>query len=117
MKWYIVYFFLIRCLRANAAEEEYREELTLRPLVDGKVAAHFSFSTLLHGAVPRAPSTLGTDDICMPCITPSLHPYFLTAECLSSPALQHLSPGARPDSPRARYSRVPPDDELGEMGL
>ena len=49
---------------ATAAEEELREELTLRPLPDGKVAAHFSFSTLLRGAVPRAPSSLGTDDTC-----------------------------------------------------
>jgi hypothetical protein len=50
--------------RAAAAEEEFREELTLHPLPDGKVAAHFSFSTLLRGAVPRAPSSLGTDDTC-----------------------------------------------------
>jgi hypothetical protein len=47
-----------------AAGEEFREELTLRPLPDGKVAAHFSFSTLLRGAVPRVPSSLGTDDTC-----------------------------------------------------
>jgi phosphatidylinositol glycan class T len=47
-----------------AAAEEYREELTLRPLVDGKLSAHFSFSTVLPGAVPRDPSSLGTDDIC-----------------------------------------------------
>lgn len=46
----------------TAAAEEYREELTLRPLVDGKLAAHFSFSTLLRSAVPRDPSSLGTDD-------------------------------------------------------
>lgn len=87
MKWYIVYLFLIRCLPVNAAEEEYREELTLRPLIDGKVAAHFSFSTLLHGAVPRAPSTLGTDDICMSCIHPT--PTLLTAEYLFQ--AQHYS--------------------------
>lgn len=49
---------------AAAAEEEFREDLTLRPLPDGKVAAHFSFSTLLRGAVPRAPNSLGTDDTC-----------------------------------------------------
>ncbi|KAH9970292.1 Gpi16 subunit, GPI transamidase component-domain-containing protein [Lactifluus volemus] len=42
--------------------KEYRERLTLLPLIDGKLAAHFSFSTLLRGAVPRAPSSSGTDD-------------------------------------------------------
>jgi hypothetical protein len=51
-------------VKAAAEEEEFREELTLHPLPDGKVAAHFSFSTLLRGAVPRAPSSLGTDDTC-----------------------------------------------------
>ncbi len=56
-------------VKAAAAEEELREELTLHPLPDGKVAAHFSFSTLLRGAVPRAPSSLGTDDTCTQCLT------------------------------------------------
>jgi hypothetical protein len=56
-------------VKAIAAEEEFREELTLRPLPDGKVAAHFSFSTLLRGAVPRVPSSLGTDDTCTQCVT------------------------------------------------
>jgi phosphatidylinositol glycan class T len=72
MKWHPISLFIIRSLVAlvlvNAAEEEYREELTLRPLIDGKVSAHFSFSTLLHGAVPRSPSTLGTDDTCTPAL-------------------------------------------------
>jgi GPI-anchor transamidase subunit T len=54
----------VMAAKGAAAEEEFREELTLHPLPDGKVAAHFSFSTLLRGAVPRAPSSLGTDDIC-----------------------------------------------------
>jgi phosphatidylinositol glycan class T len=53
----------VMAVKAAAAEEEFREELTLHSLPDGKVAAHFSFSTL-HGAVPRAPSSLGTDDTC-----------------------------------------------------
>jgi GPI-anchor transamidase subunit T len=63
MKWPLICLFLANSLTAKAAEE-YREELTLRPLIDGKLAAHFSFSTLLRGATPRAPSSLGTDDIC-----------------------------------------------------
>jgi hypothetical protein len=54
----------VMAVKAAAAEEELREELTMRPLPDGKVAAHFSFSTLQRGAVPRAPSSLGTDDTC-----------------------------------------------------
>src|SRR5882762_1453783 len=32
--------------------EEYNEELTLRPLPDGKLAARFAFSTVLKGAAP-----------------------------------------------------------------
>jgi hypothetical protein len=59
----------VMAVKAAAAEEELREDLTLRPLPDGKVAAHFSFSTLLRGAVPRAPSSLGTDDTCKQCLT------------------------------------------------
>ena len=54
----------VMAVKAAAAEEEFREELTLHPLPDGKLTAHFSFSTLLRGAVPRAPSSLGTDDTC-----------------------------------------------------
>ncbi|KAH9011314.1 GPI transamidase component PIG-T [Lactarius hengduanensis] len=62
MRWSILFFFLSRRFSVTAAVEEYHEELTLRPLVDGKLAAHFSFSTLLRSAVPRDPSSLGTDD-------------------------------------------------------
>ncbi|KAH9964999.1 GPI transamidase component PIG-T [Russula dissimulans] len=62
MKWTLICLSLVGSLAAKAAEE-YREELTLRPLVDGKIAAHFSFSTLLRGAIPREPSSLATDDI------------------------------------------------------
>ena len=64
MKWSILFFFLCKGFSVATAAEEYREELTLRPLVDGKLSAHFSFSTLLPDAVPRDPSSLGTDDAC-----------------------------------------------------
>jgi phosphatidylinositol glycan class T len=66
MKWSLICLSLVKGLVAVAKKpaEEYREELTLRPLIDGKLAAHFSFSTLLRGAIPRAPSSLGIDDIC-----------------------------------------------------
>jgi hypothetical protein len=60
MKWSILFFFLYGFTVAAAAEE-YREDLTLRPLVDSKLSAHFSFSTLLPGVVPREPDT---DDTC-----------------------------------------------------
>ena len=64
IKWNIISLSIIRGLMAfalvNAAEEECREELTLCPLIDGKVFA--LISTLLHGAVPRSPSILVTDD-------------------------------------------------------
>ncbi|EPS95576.1 Gpi16 subunit GPI transamidase component [Fomitopsis schrenkii] len=45
-----------------ALSEEFNEELDLRPLPDGKVAAWFSFSTLLKGATPRDTKTLGAED-------------------------------------------------------
>ena len=64
MKWSILFIFLSGGFAVAAASEEYREKLTLRPLVDGKLSAHFSFSTVLPGAVPRDPSSLGTDDTC-----------------------------------------------------
>ena len=88
MKWTLFYFSLAGALAVKAAEE-YREELTLRPLVDGKVAAHFSFSTLLRGAFPRAPSSLATDDACMSNKTSLLFcsKRFFFALPLSSPAL------------------------------
>jgi hypothetical protein len=46
-KMHLISLFIIRGWMAmalvNAAEKAYREELTLRPLIDGKVSAHFSF--------------------------------------------------------------------------
>jgi hypothetical protein len=38
------------------------ELLLLRPLDDGKVAAHFEFEYLTRNAVPRDPRTLGRED-------------------------------------------------------
>lgn len=51
-----------------ALSEEFNEELDLRPLRDGKVAARFSFSTLLKDATPRDPGSLGAEDECGCCI-------------------------------------------------
>ena len=53
-----------------ALSEEFKEELDLRPLRDGKVAARFSFSTLLRGATPRDPRTLGAEDECECSVSP-----------------------------------------------
>jgi phosphatidylinositol glycan class T len=44
--------------------EQFDEELNIKTLEDGKVATHFSFRTLLRGATPRHPATLGASDIC-----------------------------------------------------
>jgi phosphatidylinositol glycan class T len=46
------------------AHEQFEEELTIRPLRDGKVSTTFAFTTLLKGASPRDPRTLGLDDEC-----------------------------------------------------
>ncbi|KAI0073000.1 Gpi16 subunit GPI transamidase component [Panus rudis PR-1116 ss-1] len=46
----------------GATVEEFRESLIIRPLQDGKLASHFAFTTLLKGASPRDPSTLGQED-------------------------------------------------------
>ncbi|CCL99760.1 uncharacterized protein FIBRA_01782 [Fibroporia radiculosa] len=42
--------------------EQFAEDLTLRPLRDGKLAASFSFTTLLENATPRHPGSLEYDD-------------------------------------------------------
>jgi len=44
--------------------EQFDEALSIRPLEDGKIAATFQFTTLLKGATPRNPITLGGDDVC-----------------------------------------------------
>lgn len=49
---------------ANASTEQFDEQLTLTPLRDGKIISRFSFKTLLQGASPRNPQTLGLDDSC-----------------------------------------------------
>lgn len=56
--------FLCLGMVVAALSEEFNEELDLRPLPDGKAAARFSFSTLLKGATPRDPQTLGSEDEC-----------------------------------------------------
>lgn len=55
---------LVNLSSATQANEVYDEELTLRPLPDGKLSARFAFKTLLKDAAPRAPHSLGSDDFC-----------------------------------------------------
>ncbi len=56
--------FFASLVAGNNEAEQFDEELVLKPLRDGKVAATFTFSTLLKGASPRDPSTLDLDDEC-----------------------------------------------------
>jgi GPI-anchor transamidase subunit T len=51
-------------LALKPSTEQFDEQLTIRTLLDGKVASHFSFTTLLRGATPRDPATLGFSDDC-----------------------------------------------------
>jgi phosphatidylinositol glycan class T len=49
---------------AVALEEQFQEDLIIRPLRDGRVVSKFSFTTLLKGALPRNPENLGLEDDC-----------------------------------------------------
>ena len=63
---------LVLCTTSAAADysgETFEEELILRPERDGRVVAGFSFKTLLDGAFPRNPETLGLEDQCRPGFT------------------------------------------------
>jgi hypothetical protein len=43
-------------------QEIFSETLELKPLADGKVYAHFTFTTVVHDASPRDATTLKEDD-------------------------------------------------------
>jgi hypothetical protein len=62
----ILYCFANGAARTNASraelEESFDEDLMLRPLRDGRVLSRFAFTTLLHSAEPRDPSTLEEED-------------------------------------------------------
>ncbi|KAI0312755.1 GPI transamidase component PIG-T [Amylostereum chailletii] len=65
MRWHFTGLLLCTLLSDWAGAmpgEEYHEDLSLRPLRDGRLAAKFSFKTLLNGMNPRAPEALDTDD-------------------------------------------------------
>lgn len=57
----------ILCIYTSLAvslEEQFHEDLIIRPLRDGKVTAKFSFTTELKNAPPRHPESLGFEDDC-----------------------------------------------------
>ncbi|OCH87929.1 Gpi16 subunit GPI transamidase component [Obba rivulosa] len=59
----VCFFLSVLAARTVALHaEQFDEELTLRPLRDGKLAARFSFTTLLKGVAPRNPERLDEDD-------------------------------------------------------
>ncbi|GBE90200.1 GPI transamidase component PIG-T homolog [Sparassis crispa] len=58
----LLFFLSLFFSQVLATSERFDEELTLRPLRDGKLAARFSFTTLLKGATPRNPESLASDD-------------------------------------------------------
>ncbi len=66
--WGHTLFFLLSLLLCQALaeniSEQFQEELILRPERDGKVTARFAFTTLLNGASPKDPASLGTEDEC-----------------------------------------------------
>lgn len=49
---------------SSVAVEQFNEELLIVPLQDGRILSRFSFQTLLKGASPRDPRTLGIEDQC-----------------------------------------------------
>ena len=47
---------------ANLLPEKFHEELVLRPERDGRLVSRFAFTTMIEGAYPRDPQTLGLED-------------------------------------------------------
>ncbi|KAI8986119.1 Gpi16 subunit GPI transamidase component [Trametes punicea] len=60
--WKSCFLLALHLLAASAHSELFEEDLTLRPLRDGKLEARFSFTTLLRGTTPRDPQSLTGDD-------------------------------------------------------
>jgi len=49
----------------EAESEQFKEDLVMRPLKDGRISARFSFTTTLGDTSPRNPESLDRDDDCM----------------------------------------------------
>ena len=47
---------------ASVFGETFHEELVVDPKCDGRVALNFAFATMVNGAYPRDPNTLGKED-------------------------------------------------------
>ncbi|KAL7279582.1 hypothetical protein ACG7TL_005984 [Trametes sanguinea] len=60
--WKSCFVLALHLVAASAQGELFDEDLTLRPLRDGRLEARFSFTTLLKGASPRDPESLRQDD-------------------------------------------------------
>lgn len=76
----VCFLLILSFLRVAAINnvEQFDEELTLRPLSDGKLATRFSFTTLLRDATPRNPETLFDDDDCTFNICSYIPTWYLT---------------------------------------
>ncbi|RDX44133.1 Gpi16 subunit GPI transamidase component [Lentinus brumalis] len=60
--WKTALVLVVQLAAVGAASEQFDEDLTIRPLRDGKLSARFSFSSLLKDARPRDPQQLSNDD-------------------------------------------------------
>lgn len=58
-------------------QENYKEDLRVQPLRDGRVSTTFSFVTVLEGAIPRNPTALEQPDECASALN---SPLFLIPE-------------------------------------
>lgn len=61
-RWLGISLWVICQAHVALTDEHFNEGLHIRPLQDGRLYTHFSFQTLLTGAVPRSPATLNVDD-------------------------------------------------------
>ncbi|KIL69133.1 hypothetical protein M378DRAFT_7850 [Amanita muscaria Koide BX008] len=58
----LVLCYLYSLTVGSSEHEQFNEQLTIRPLRDGRVSTTFAFTALLKGASPRDPQTLDSDD-------------------------------------------------------
>lgn len=95
------------------ASEHFNEDLLIRPLRDGKVASTFSFTTVLEGATPRNPQSLGGDDTCT---WAGISEDGLKLTVIS-PTLHSVSASFGTSSARIRDNRITSLFERWKMGL
>ena len=72
-----------------APQEQFDEQLSIKNLPDGKVAARFSFKTILSGASPRDPATLDNEDQCTNSFSNVI--YFKEFPNIRPPTAQHYT--------------------------